>query len=343
MSDTSQPLDPQLPRTSAVRKVGIGAALVVLPLGAYGIYSAIENAGQDRKRDLERNFTYETAALRQVDPALIRYRQAGSFDTGLLNASALVVDADGTILAAGQNVIRRFSSNGAPLGDIAVEGTPTCLAVGPDGLVYAGVGGGVQVFDRDGKRVADWPNLGPKAYVTGLAVDEKQVLVADCGRLVVIRMDHQGKVLQELGKADPARGVPGLISPSPHIGVAIGADGLVWVSSPGRHRLEAYTPDGTMTRFWGEAGTSIGSFLGCCNPADFVMLADGSFITAEKGIPRIKRYLSDGRLESVVAAPSSFADNQKGVAIAADASGNVLALERGGKSIKVFSRIAEGT
>lgn len=343
MSDTNQPVDPQPPRTSAARKVGIGAALVVLPLGAYGIYSAIETAGKARDGNLEKNFQYDTSALRQVDPALIKYKQVTSFATGLTDASALVVDGDGSILAAGRDVIRRFSAAGEPLGEIAVEGTPACLAVGPDGLLYAGIGGGVRVFDRDGKQMAAWPTLGPRAFVTGIAVDDRQVLAADWGRLVVVRMDRDGKVLQELGRADKDKGVPGLLSPSPHMGVAIGENGLVWVSSPGRHRFEAYNADGNIARFWGEAGTTLGSFLGCCNPADFVMLADGSFITAEKGIPRIKRYLPDGRLESVVAAPASFADNQKGVAIAADASGNVLALERGGKSIKVFARIAEGT
>jgi sugar lactone lactonase YvrE len=168
------------------------------------------------------------------------------------------------------------------------------------------------------------------------------VYVADAGRRLVRRYNRQGKLLNELAKRDEARGIDGLLVPSAHLDVAVDANGLVWIANPGRHRLEAYSPDGTLHRYWGAAGGAIDAFHGCCNPADFLLLADGSFITAEKGLARVKRYDADGILESVITSPTDFSESPRGLDVAADASGNVLVLERGTRVVRVYGRTQGG-
>ena len=121
-----------------------------------------------------------------------------------------------------------------------------------------------------------------------------------------------------------------------------GPDGLIWLANPGLHRLEAYTPDGLLTRFWGTRGAGIESFFGCCNPADFAILPDGSFITAEKQIARIKRYDADGVFQSVVAPPAAFGVNMLGMDVAVNAQGQVLVLERGTRVVRVFAPVETG-
>jgi len=56
------------------------------------------------------------------------------------------------------------------------------------------------------------------------------VYVADAGKRTVLRYDSDGRLLNELAKKDDAKGVAGLLVPSPHLDVAVGA--MVWFGSP---------------------------------------------------------------------------------------------------------------
>jgi len=327
------------PRRPAI-KIGLGAALVVLPLGAFGAYKHLEDAGERKDRGFEKGFTYDTTPVRQVDPLLIRYRELATIETGLESPRAIAVDPrTGDLLVAGHGLVRRLSPAGARLGDIAVSGEPFCLASGFDGRVFVGLKDHVEVYSAGAvaKLVESWKSFGLGSYLTCIAVAEDGVYVADAGRRVVYRCSPDGRVLVEIGRADKDLGIPGFIVPSPHLDVAIGSDGLVWVGNPGMHRLEAYTADGRLERYWGTVGTAVNEFFGCCNPTDFAMLSDGSFITSEKGIARIKRYDADGRFDCVVAAPQSFGGNVTGLDVATTAEGHVLVLERGTRAVRVFA------
>jgi hypothetical protein len=59
-----------------------------------------------------------------------------------------------------------------------------------------------------------------------------------------------------------------------------------------------------MTQF-GEPGTAPGAFCGCCNPAHFALIPQG-FVTAEKGINRIKILDADGKFIEFVSSKNSF-------------------------------------
>ena len=116
----------------------------------------------------------------------------------------------------------------------------------------------------------------------------------------------------------------------------MGADGLTWISNPGRHELEAYDAKGIMVRQWGVYGTSVGMFIGCCNPTDFAFLPDGRVITAEKGVPRVKVFSVDGKLQSVVARPAEFASEAVGMDVAADGQGRVWVMDPVGRELRIY-------
>ena len=72
-------------------------------------------------------------------------------------------------------------------------------------------------------------------------------------------------------------------------------------------------------------------------------------MTAEKGICRVKVYSEDGRFESVVAGPESFAglDGESGSSetehapcVAIDSKGRVLILDPAGSKVRVFKEMA---
>ena len=106
------------------------------------------------------------------------------------------------------------------------------------------------------------------------------------------------------GEKDEARGIPGLVCPSPHLDVVVSAEGNVIIANPGRHRVETYSPRGEILSFFGRSSLDIGGFGGCCNPTDLALLPDGKIVTSEKGVARVKVYTPGGKLESVVATPA---------------------------------------
>ena len=284
-------------------------------------------------------FAYDVSSLRNVDPALVAWRESATIETHLAEPRGLAVGGDGRIYVAGDRAVQLLDAAGRSIGrwDLATE--PRCLAV--DGAaVYVGLTDRVEVYDLGGARQATWPALGDRAVVTSIAVSPDAVYVADAGNRVVLRMARSGRALGELGRADPARGIDGLVVPSPHLDVAPGADGLIRVTNPGRWRVEMYTPagrgaPGELT--WGSQSMDrIEGFCGCCNPTDIAVLPDGRIVTSEKGIPRVKVYDAQGRLLSVVAPPAAFDPDVKGLDLAVDAAGRVLVLDPLRRQVRVF-------
>ena len=83
---------------------------------------------------------------------------------------------------------------------------------------------------------------------------------------------------------------------------------------------------------------TIEGFAGCCNPSHFIILEDGSFVTAEKGIARIKIYNRLGNLESVVAAPDQFIEGTVDLDLAVDSRQRIYTLDHKKNSVRIFTK-----
>jgi hypothetical protein len=277
----------------------------------------------------------------EIDPALIQYHQTAEFASGLQEVRALGVGADDHIFIGGDKMVRRFSREGKKESEFALEGPVRCLAVGDSdhavaGHVYVGFDDHVEVFDLQGTRLAKWKSFGDKAVVTSIALGEKDVFVADAGNRVVWHCDSLGTVKDEIGRPDPARKIPGFIITSHYFDVAVGGDDLLYAVNPRALRVEGYTFQGDLESHWGTGSTAVEGFFGCCNPAHLAVLPDGRFVTAEKGVSRIKIYNPQGRFECVVAGPRQL----KAVAadLAADHRGRILMLDPSLAGVRVFER-----
>jgi hypothetical protein len=208
----------------------------------------------------------------------------------------------------------------------------------------------IEVFDANGRRRVSWDVPDRKSWLTALAVSGNDVFAADAGQRVLSRYDRAGRLVARLGEKNKERGVPGFIVPSPFFDVKLAPDGLLRVTNPGRHRVELYTPEGDFEGAWGEASMGITGFCGCCNPISLALLPDGRCVTCEKGLPRVKVYRADGRLESVVAGVESFTANARacgpsdctrgGLDAVADAQGRVYVLDRVTGDVRVMQRKA---
>ena len=93
-------------------------------------------------------------------------------------------------------------------------------------------------------------------------------------------------------------------------------------------------------------------FTGCCNPVNFAILGDESFVTCEKGLVRIKVYDPEGEFVGVVAGPEQLARGWEanicdvpaecqsgGFDIAVGNNDEVLVLDTVNNIIRFFSRI----
>ena len=303
-------------------------------------------------------FTYDLTELKKVDPALIHYEQAASVPTGMTRPKGIAVGADGHLFVAGDGGVRVFDpagktvlqfdasrfgiakgvfdAAGKPVLQFETGGEPHCIALGKTGTVYVGMKDHVEVYDASLKRAAAWKGLGERAYVTSLAAGEADVFVADAGNRVLLRYDTSGKLLKRIGEEDATKHAPGLVVPRPYFDVALGPEGMLWLTDPGRRRVECYTYEGAFRFTWGKFSMKIEGFCGCCNPTHLAIDAGGNFITSEKGLPRVKVHDDEGNFKSVVAAPADFADGTVGLDLAVDAKGRILVLDPKRCEVRIF-------
>lgn len=323
---------------------GLGAAAAVLAARALGRGAATVPGGRAPPAPpvagsgLPQAFAYSIEPLKVVDPALLTYAEERAWATGFTLARRMALASGGGWLVAGDRSIRIFTSEGERVRELALSGEARCVAACPTGKVYAGLKDHVEVFDARGERTAEWERLGPRAHLTAIAAGPEAVYLADSGQRVVHACDLAGRARVLLAQPNAARKIPGLSVPSPYLAVAISPAGLLCVSNPGRHRIEAYTPAGGLERTWGQAGMRIEGFCGCCNPMAFAVLPDGGFVTSEKGLARVKVLDAEGQLAGVVAAPASFTGAAFGVDVAVDQEGGVYVLDGGTRSVRVFRK-----
>lgn len=284
-------------------KTAVGAAFVTAVGSA--VFLSI------KKTKVVKRPVYDLGQLGKIDPSLIRYKQcAKPIGTGFSGSRSIAIDSQGSIYIPGDRAVRVFNQGGDLLKEIILDDTPRSLFLTEEDSLYIAMSDHVKVFDKQFKQTANWKNLGHRSVLTSIAVSKDHVFVADAGNRVVIHYDAEGKILNYIGKKNNDRNIPGFVVPSPYFDLAVAPDGLLRVANPGRHRIEAYTFDGDLEFAWGKPTARIEGFCGCCNPVNFAMLPDGSFVTCEKGLLRVKIYDPGGALKAVVAGPEQLAEER---------------------------------
>jgi sugar lactone lactonase YvrE len=334
-------------------KSGVLMGLVIAGAIGLGVWSLVQIEHQDQAPSgLGAAYQYDISSLAYIDPNLIQYdMQLPLIETGYVHARAVCVDHEGLIWVAGDETVRVFQRDGNLMRTLSSDGPTTCLAVTPQGQIYVGKRDHVDVFGPDFKRDAAWPSLGEDAVITSLAVSATQVFVADAGHREVVVYDLAGQVVSRFGKANEDQGFEGIIVPSAYFDLVLSQDGLLRVVNPGRLRVDAFTRDGQYEFSWGEPGNAIEGFCGCCNPCALAVLPDGRFVTAEKGLMRVKVYNSDSGFEGVVAGftdlnirlepkicktPDECRANALDVAV--DQAGDIYVLDTDRAQVRVFKK-----
>jgi len=281
-------------------------------------------------------FEYDLEPIKKTDPTKINYVQVDQIQLKHKKLYGLAVGPKDRIYVTGDNKLSIFDHKGGHLQSVVLDKYALCLAVSPQGYIYLGMSNYVQIYSPKGKQLHVWPDLNDQALFTGIAVTEKNVIVADAGNKRVLWFDCEGRLLKKIGKRDPEKGKTGFIVPSPFFDLALGTQDDIWVTNPGKHMIENYSIWGKFRSSWGKAGWNLEGFCGCCNPTHLAVMSDGRFVTSEKGLPRVKIYDQTGTFQSIVAEPKQFDEGTKGLDLAVDSENRILVLDPVRHAVRVF-------
>lgn len=312
---------------------------LVLAVSAIGIlFFGYRNVRDNAKNGEGNPFAYDIQEYEASGVGLVHYTEVERISVDLPMVSGIAVGPDDKVYVSGSLSVLEFDQDGSRRFSFPVEEPVRCLAAGQDRNLYLGMEDHVEVYGQKGQRQARWGSLGEEAIITSIAVAGDNVFVADAGNKIVWKFDKSGARLQRIGDKDESRDIPGFIIPSPYFDVAVDSDGFLWAADTGRHSLENYTVDGRFRTSWGKFSMDIQGFCGCCNPIHFALLEDDSFVTSEKGIPRVKIYNRIGELVSVVALADRFDEGTTGLDLAVGSDQKIYVLDPAQKLVRIFAK-----
>lgn len=283
------------------------------------------------------NLQYDTKKFEDVDQVPTRYKEGTPIVPTIDMAKAMEIDSAGNLYVGGKGAIAVYDPAGAETSRITIEGSVGCLEFAPDGRLLVGLGDKVAVLAPDRSVVATWGGYAERTLITSIAANDEEVYLADAANRCVLRVDYDGKLLNQIGKADESKDIPGLEVPSPYFDMAFDADGALWVVNPGKLGLENYRSNGEIVTSWYRASLELNGFSGCCNPTQIAFNSKGRLVTCEKGLVRVKIYeVTAGTFEELVVGSKSFKVPQSVSDMVVDAKDRVLVLDSRQKAVRIF-------
>jgi hypothetical protein len=250
--------------------------------------------------------------------------------------AGVAVGAGDVVHALGDDEVRVFAASGEFLRAWPAPPGATCLTVGRDGRVYVGSLGHVDIFAADGHRLGGFSatNAGRPDAITSIKVLQDEVLVGDAAARCIRRYDHAGHLIGLVGNQDKTRG---FMLPNRFLDFDVDARGVIYATDTGRHRVAAWTLDGSPAGTFGKFGhASPEDFVGCCNPVNLAVARDGTVVTGEKMVARVKVYEPSGRLLALIG-PAHFDQSTTHLFLATDSKGRILAGDPVRREVKVFA------
>jgi len=279
-------------------------------------------------------YAFNVDPFSKIDTALIKYKESRDFAISFSEPAGIDF-RDSLLFVVGDQKMQIIGLTGKLLKEVSFEKKPTCVYVSAENI-FVGFRKSLAVLNREGVTTTNWNSFSDSTVITSIAEKSGIVFVADAGKRIIRKFSPDGKSMGEIeGKSENGQ-IHGFIIPSPYFDLAFNSDHELWVVNPGKHSLENYTVDGKLRTWWQASSIKIEGFSGCCNPAHFAFLPDGSFVTSEKGMIRIKTYKPSGEFSGVVAAPSKFVENGHAPDLAVDYQGNIYALDIDKKMLRLF-------
>ncbi len=259
---------------------------------------------------------------------------AGEFRRSL---SGVAVGPRDAVFALGDDEVRVFDSGGRVTRSWKAPEKASCLGVAANGDVAVGSPGRVDLYSDAGAHIGGFA-AGTRerpADVSAVRLVGDSILVADAAARVIRRYDLRGS---EKGTIGGQSKTGGFMLPNKSLDFDVDGAGLIHATDTGRHQVTSWTPDGTMVAAFGKFGMAKPEdFVGCCNPVNVAVAPDGSLVTAEKMIARVKVFNRDRILLAVIG-PGHFDPMCRRIHVAVDSTGRIVAADPERRTIAVFGR-----
>ena len=212
---------------------------------------------------------------------------------------AVAVSDDGNVYLGGDSFVACYNSGLLKTWSLGMPGKINALTVSGDTL-FAASEELVYLIDRNGKMISEWGPYEAKCLITSLSANKNYLAIADAGNKIVFILKKDGEVVSMIGHFGEQ-----LLIPSPYFDVNLTDDNNIFLANTGNFRIEKRTLEGKVVSNFGTSGTAPAEFCGCCNPAHFAAIPQG-FVTAEKGINRIKIMGPEGGFIEYVSSNNDF-------------------------------------
>jgi len=245
----------------------------------------------------------------------------------------IAVDGQRRLYAAGDSEVKVFDTAGVLLRRWSTALPPYSVAAAADGSVWAGQTGQLEIFDGAGRLLRTLKDGARMGRVTSIGFLKDSVLIGDSAQRCIHRFNTAGKFIGTIGKDNP---LGGLHIPNGVVDFGVDSQGVIHVANPGRHRVERYSPEGSLLGHMGKfTGPDPTGFSGCCNPTNVAVAGPGLLCVTEKAGPRAKVYDYSGKLLAMIDS-SDFDLNTKNMDVAVDALGCVYVSDPAKLAILVF-------
>lgn len=283
-------------------------------------------------------YEYDLSKYKEVDPDLFCYSLSGKISPEIEKLKGICFDSKDRLYITGKDKVIIYNKSGELVSEFNINGEANCITVSENGEIYLGMSDHIEVWDFSGNQLKQWNKTKDKTLITSVAVSDESLYFADAGNKVVQQCNFNGELIREIGKKNKAKGIPGFFIPSPYFDLLLGRDGELWVVNPGRHQFEAYNSSGELISSWAKTSMQVDGFSGCCNPSHIAILSNGSFVTSEKGIERVKIHLPSGDFQCMVAGPDQFETETKGLDLAVDSHDRIFVMDPKRKNILIFEQ-----
>jgi len=212
---------------------------------------------------------------------------------------AVSVTPNGNIYLGGDSFLSCYDKDFKLIWNIKTPYPVTSLSNYGD-TIFASTMELVLIISSGGEIKDEWGPFEDNGIITSVSSNRSYVAFADAGNKMLFILNKSGVVKKLIGQNDGQ-----FIIPSPYFDVALASDNTLFVANTGHRRVETRTIEGELRSYFGEPGTAPGAFCGCCNPAHFIVIPNG-FVTAEKGINRIKILSKTGEFVEFVSSMNKF-------------------------------------
>lgn len=282
----------------------------------------------DTKKPRNKNvYEYPINKLRHVDSSLINYSIINSYDFDNHVLKGVCIDDKDQLIVLSNKGISIFSEALMLKTFFPHINQATCVHFSKRKQILIGEKNKLFFFSSEGKLLKNIHISDEKCLITSITSDEENLFIADAGNKIIHRYDYQGKYINSIGTKNKEMGIRGFVLPSAYFDIQINREGDIWAANPGFHAFELFSKEGSLKSSWERTSMQVDGFSGCCNPSHFALLSNGSFVTSEKGIERIKIHDQTGNFQSIVAPPNDFIEGTKGIDLAVNSKDEIYLID----------------